>query len=434
MSNTNQKSGIGSRLLVLVLIPLLLVTAWCGYNVYHISNDRADIKDDFMEANSIVNGMLNLNRWRDELRTIVANQIDSFELTPKQDSLMRVQISDLLHTMLREGQRQVESENGIIDNNLTRFLVSSIADWDKLHASIPDFTEIIMREITKEESKERLRLLALSKFDELAKQVYDDTLDDYLQNIYSSYGQQSLSSFNETVKLKADEMEEEAYTYTYAMLGILVLFLSLWFLAAKFPNLKKPLFVLSVMLAIVILLTGLSSPMIEIDARIASIDFTLLSQHITYQDQMLFYRSKSILQVVWLMFQSTRIDSLLVGFLILAFSVLLPLSKLVSAQFYVLGKPAWRKNKIISWLVYKSGKWSMADVMVVAIFMSYVAFDGILDTQLKLVEFKEEQMTSIATNLTSLQPGFILFIMYVLYGLILAAILKNMLKLEKATT
>jgi hypothetical protein len=114
--------------------------------------------------------------------------------------------------------------------------------------------------------------------------------------------------------------------------------------------------------------------------------------------------------------------------------VLLPLSKLVSAQFYVLGKPAWRKNKIISWLVYKSGKWSMADVMVVAIFMSYVAFDGILDTQLKLVEFKEEQMTSIATNLTSLQPGFILFIMYVLYGLILAAILKNMLKLEKATT
>jgi len=69
-------------------------------------------------------------------------------------------------------------------------------------------------------------------------------------------------------------------------------------------------------------------------------------------------------------------------------------------------------------------KWSMADVMVVAIFMAYIGFKGIMDSQMGILNGKSETMTTIATNETSLQPGFILFVSYVIFGLILGVILK----------
>ncbi len=429
MAQNNHRTK--QSLLFLVLVPLVVLAAYCGYQVYHISNDRADVKDDYMEANSIMNGILNMNNWREDLKEIVVREVEEFELNEKQDSLLRVQISELLHGMLDEAKKQVQSKDGLFDSRIKRFLVSSVANWDNLHESVPAFTETIITEITKEESKERLKAIATSKFEEVANTIYDDTLDVYLENIYTSYGKDDLISFNKEVKVQTDAMAQQAWTYTYILLGLVGLFLLLWFPAKRASYLKKPLFVLSVALALIVLGTGLSSPMIEIDVRISKIDFTLLEQKIEYEDQMIFYRSKSILQVVHLMLESKAVDSLLVGFLILAFSVILPISKLLSTQVYLLGKPSWRNNKIINWLVYKSGKWSMADVMVVAIFMSFVAFDGILDAQLQFVEYDTEQMTSIGTNMTSLRPGFILFVVYVLYGLVLATILKTMLSLKE---
>ena len=41
-----------------------------------------------------------------------------------------------------------------------------------------------------------------------------------------------------------------------------------------------------------------------------------------------------------------------------------------------------RENPVIRFFVLKLGKWSMADVMVVAIFMAYVGFNGMIASQL----------------------------------------------------
>lgn len=67
----------------------------------------------------------------------------------------------------------------------------------------------------------------------------------------------------------------------------------------------------------------------------------------------------------------------------------------------------------------------MADVMVVAIFMAYIGFKGILDSQLAGLNLMTPSIASITTNQTSLQPGFILFIAFVLFSLILSQILKR---------
>jgi len=82
------------------------------------------------------------------------------------------------------------------------------------------------------------------------------------------------------------------------------------------------------------------------------------------------------------------------------------------------------ENRLIKFFAFQSGKWSMADVIVIAILMTYIGLNGLLDRQLAGLNIKSDDLTMITTNNTALQPGYIIFISFVLYGLILSTILK----------
>src|SRR5438552_1315947 len=66
-----------------------------------------------------------------------------------------------------------------------------------------------------------------------------------------------------------------------------------------------------------------------------------------------------------------------VGVLVLMFSVVFPILKLLSLGF-CLHKPALLRNRVVKFIALDSSKWSMADVMVLAIFMTFVAFNGLI--------------------------------------------------------
>nr|WP_255650972.1 paraquat-inducible protein A [Cesiribacter sp. SM1] len=165
--------------------------------------------------------------------------------------------------------------------------------------------------------------------------------------------------------------------------------------------------------------------MIEIDARFQEVSFLLVGEKIAFNDQVIFFQSKSIIDVVIILLETRQVDSVLVGILILVFSVVFPLAKLLSTQIYLAGGERTRKNKVLSFFAFKSGKWSMADVYVIAVFMAYIGFQGILDNQLSILNVETESLISISTNKTSLQPGYILFIAFVLFSLLLSLILQK---------
>lgn len=193
------------------------------------------------------------------------------------------------------------------------------------------------------------------------------------------------------------------------------------------------MFIISVILSLVVLFAGLTAPMIEIDARFQQVNFLLIGEQITFNDQVIFFQSKSILQVIDILFQTGKVDSFFVGILILAFSIIFPVAKLISTQIYLAGNEKIRRSKILKFFAFKSGKWSMADVYVIAIFMAYIGFQGILDHQLINANVETESLVSISTNKTSLQPGFIIFIAFVLFSLVLSTILKKITVLDKSS-
>jgi hypothetical protein len=237
----------------------------------------------------------------------------------------------------------------------------------------------------------------------------------------------TLDAFNRQAAARLAVIHHRMYYFVGGMSLALLLLLALWWVLRGQKELHVTLFILSIVMALIFLLTGLTSVMIEIDARIDTLDFHIIGQTIAFKDQVIFFQSKSIVDVVLLLMRTGRYDSILVGVLILCFSILFPIAKLLSTGFYLLGTRRWMKSRPVVYFAFHSGKWSMADVMVVAIFMAYIGFNGILNDQMTDLNMHTSAFTSIATNRTELQPGYIVFVVFVLFGLILSQVLQMML-------
>lgn len=424
-----QKKKLISWLLTSFLVLLLGLNVWCGINIHNLSRQRALIKSDYSVVNSLHYGLLSVNVWRDSIKEIVAARIQDFSLTNQQDEVLRSQISKVLNAMITQADSLIQQHQHTVRGKMTKLAVNAFVDWDEVRKNVPEFTQSIIDEMKKPANKDKLRTLAEQKLNDFAAATQDSLWDQSrLDSLLSKYRATTIDDFNKKTEALSDSLQNRTYQFTYAILGTIALFLFLWWIVFRLDELRKPLFVLSVGLALVVLLIGLTSPMIEIDARIKKLDFLLLGEHLQFHDQVIFFQSKSILDVVRILLKTKKIDSVFVGILILAFSVLFPLSKLISTELYLLGTEKIKKSKWIDFFAFKSGKWSMADVTVVAIFMAYVGFKGIMDNQLKYLDFQTENLTSITTNLTSLQPGFLLFLAFVIYSLVLSEVLKRIPK------
>jgi hypothetical protein len=425
-ANTFQVKTVNIQRISIIITGLLLVAVagWCGYEAYHLSRQRAVIKEHYSTLNNITFGLLSVNAWRDHVSEIINNRIEDFTFTPAEKDTLHYEISGMLHALVDEAGQMLDKKPKKLSGKIKRAAIKTFVNENEVHKKVPEFADAIVQEISKKKHRSKLKFLAQSKLKEAESITYDSSNDIHTANaILKKYKVKNVSEFNQKTEILREDLQEKTYRNTYIMCSILLLFLIAWWILRKQRQLHSTLFVLSVVLAFVVLLTGLTTPMIEIDARIKELSFTLIGEKILFNDQVIFYQSKSIVDVVHVLIETHKADSMLVGMLILAFSILFPIGKLVATQIYLLGSEKWKNKRAIQYFAFKSGKWSMADVNVVAIFMAYIGFKGILDSQLSAMNVKTESLASVSTNQTSLQPGFILFIGFVLFSLVLSEIL-----------
>ncbi|HEX6225852.1 MAG TPA: paraquat-inducible protein A [Chryseolinea sp.] len=417
--------------LILIGGILLAIALWSGIQVNTLSDERAEIKKDYSVLNNITYGLLSVNAWRDHIVKVVTNRIDDFEFTPEQDKALKYEVSQILHAVIDKADSLVDRKQKTIGGKLKKFAVKALVNEDKVHARVPEFAETIVNELKKPKNKEKIKFIARSKLEEFGTITYDSVNDiSRGENILAKYNAPDVPTFNSNTVVLLDDLQKRTYFFTYVILGILIFFLLMWWVLKNQRSLHSIFFVLSVLLTFIVLFVGLTSPMIEIDARIKEMSFLLIGERISFHDQVIFFESKSIVDVVRILIQTGKYDSAIVGILILIFSIVFPVGKLVATKFYLLGNEKLRNNKVVQFFAFKSGKWSMADVKVVAIFMAYIGFKGILDSQLSSLNLQTDSLASISTNETTLQPGFILFVAFVLFGLVLSVILQKITSAE----
>jgi hypothetical protein len=118
----------------------------------------------------------------------------------------------------------------------------------------------------------------------------------------------------------------------------------------------------------VLLVGGVLAAMIEVEAKIAHLRLTFLGQPIEFGEQVLYFQSKSVLEVFQTLVTQGKPDMWIVGVLVLMFSVVFPILKILTSVFYLHKPSLVRENRVARFFVLESSKWSMADVMAFAIY------------------------------------------------------------------
>jgi len=427
--NTSTKGfNISKLLLILGLSVLLASEAYFGAKLYMLSHQQKEIKEDYSEINNIMHGLFSADQWKDEVAGIIKHQVRHFTMTRKQKRQLQIEVEEIILALINKAEALVNKPTKTVGGKLKKFAIKTFVDTDKIKAQVPDFARTVIAKVDDPANKKKMSSMAMGKFQQIQKTEYIDSTSavntSLNRTMYKKYRVSSRDEFNQKAISSLAKIKTITYNYCFGMLGCIAVVLSMWWIFRKRGDLHATLFVMSLLFAFILLAVGLTASMIEVDARIRSLDFVLLGEHVVFKNQVLFFQSKSILDVVKILISQAGIDSILVGVLILIFSILFPIMKLSSTGIHLLGKKSIAENKFIKYFAFQSGKWSMADVIVIAIMMTYIGLNGLLENQLSSLHIKSDFLTIITTNNTALQPGFIIFISFVLYGLILSTILK----------
>lgn len=418
-----------SNIVLLVGLSILFAGAvYSGYRLQEISAERVQVKEDYSLSNSITFGLFSVDIWRDKISKIINSQIDDYNITPEQKKDIRVAVEGELHGLIAETVREINKPQKSIGGKLKKLAFNIIVDSAEIQAQVKPFAKTIVAKISSRESVERLKDIAGSKINELVNQTYDSTqVAGYAVNkyVYNRYKVNNVNALNKEIEHRLTNLKAELFNYVYIILGCVLGALALWWFMRKHVELQTALFVFALLFALVLLVVGSLVPIIEVDARMVSLDLQLMGEHIIFENQVLFYQSKSIVGVVGALMGQNKPDTIVVGVLIMLFVLVLPLLRLVAKGIYVLSNKKFARHPVIKYLTFELEKWDMADVMVVGVIMTYIGLNGILKSQLSSLTITTDSLRVITNNGTSLQPGYFIFAGYVVFSIILSIILKR---------
>ncbi|RYZ77342.1 MAG: hypothetical protein EOP04_31150 [Proteobacteria bacterium] len=261
-----------------------------------------------------------------------------------------------------------------------------------------------MAEMTKAKTETKIKSLLQKKVENYFDETFESKDMTALNIILIRNTVTDIESGRIKIEAKVTSNQKTIYQETWILIGLAVLMFALaGFSRSAMPPAQYILLLLTLLL---LLATGVTTPMIDMEAKISEMSFVLLDHPVSFKNQVLYFQSKSILDVFWIMITHSDIQMKVVGILMVGFSIVFPLFKMVSSLLYYYNFRRAQDNWWIQFFVLKSGKWSMTDVLIVAIFMAYIGFNGIITSQFGSLSSKDQEMVILTTNGTSLQPGF----------------------------
>ena len=404
----------------ILLIPLGLMIMYLSYSIMIDSHKRQILVTENAEIKNVKYGLLSIHSWKRQVSAIISKKVKEFELTSKNRKELRIQIEKALHQLLDELEivlNEKTQEGGFFKRTVTSIIQPFIINIQDLRRRIPEFTSIILEELDNEKTREQLRFFLQEKIDEYIKEIVGEEDLSTIELIINKYECSNKEECSILLQKKVDKADFELEKKSFVIVGLFVL--SFLTVLVKNSNVNAFDFAILISLSAIILIVGVSTPMIDIDARIQNFSFTIMNEQIEFDNQILFYQSKSIFDVVVVLVKTGQFQAIAVGVLIFIFSIIFPISKLLSS-IAMLIKNSLYSNSIIKFFALKSSKWAMADVIVVAIFMAYIGFSGVIDSQLQQLETVREKVEIFTTDNSNFGVGFFLFLAFTIGGLFLS--------------
>jgi len=391
---------------------LLFASVFSSYKTYESEQIQQQYKNDLIELSSIEYGLLNVDKWESVLADIIALKLEDFSDDEMDKKELKKNVSALLKTLIDDYEKTTQKKNsGGLFASVKNSLYASA--FDGIREDIPALTDKVMLFLDVKNNKDGIKeyiVLLLKKYTE---GTFSRTDYSTVESIIKQHEGETNENTVTILRQKLKEQNESNILHKSILTVAFFSFICVFFFS---KTVSKTDYLLGVLFSFLLLFLGITLPMIEIDARISEMSFSFLNESISFKDQVLFYKSKSIYQVVTLMMSQHKFNLIAVGSLIFLFSVLFPITKLISSILYLVNKKL-KNSKIIQFFIFKTGKWSMADVFVIAIMMAFIGFEGIISSQLNQLETIYESVNILTTNNSNVLFGFFSFTAFVIVSI-----------------
>jgi hypothetical protein len=417
-------------------VVLLIAAAILTWTVVGELDARRSLRFDLAEIGHVRYGLLNADRWVEKLAPILESRIDALDLQAESQASLRPMVQNALYRLLDDVKERMSKPapqgsstgssggtGGFFSVTGNPMVVNMIVG--ALRPRVPEFTDIVMRELGRPEARTAVKNYIRSALAEGAKNTFGAVDMTRHNAILQQHGCSSSGACQKTlVDLIGAVDRSIAWRYLSILGASALAFLVL------LPGALQPAVALVLMaFCVVLLLGGILTPMLEVEAKITDIAMTFMGTPISFEEQILYYQSKSVLEVFRTLINQGQLDMWIVGVLVLMFSVVFPTLKLLASTACLVTRGAAR-NRIVRWFALESSKWSMADVMALAIFMAFVAFNGLIANTMGGLRETGAQIR-IPTDSSKILPGFHLFVGFCLASLFLSRKLAKSLLLAR---
>lgn len=396
-------------------ITLFFLTCFFSWKVWQVETYRRDLKQDQVELSHIKYGLFNVDEWKEIAAEIVEKKVQEFEVTPENRAEVVRKTEEILRTLIDEVEDFMRDQNkGSIGGFFRQIGSDLFVPFDKVREGIPQYAEEIVDKLNDPKTKRELKNFVIEKIETYADNTIGEMDYSLMNAILSKHEMETKEAC--IAYLNSERAKEKRYARTFVIgLAASVLALIILVLTGVKGPIEQLCFTLT---AFALLVGGVTLPMIDIEATISSFRFLLVGEPVDFENQVLFFQSKSILEVVQVLIENGDAPLIVVALLIFAFSILMPLIKLImTAAAQIQGKIP--QSKVVQFFIFRSAKWSMADVMVVSLFMAFIGFSGVINSQLTQLERASGNLEVFTTDNSTLQLGFYLFTAYAVIGILL---------------
>lgn len=413
-------------LLPAAIFILLGVSIKYGWDIYTLSKEQTRLNVEYAEVNRINYGLFNIQLWKKKAYDLFRDKAQEFAISPDvyvdvEDQLTvyldgvydeYIGSGKLFNQMLADAE-----ESGKINKFFANMIKENIDEQIQkldLKSKLPSIANNLSGELKRNEPK--LKEYIAQGLEDILFEGENAVYRDPRASFFSNNGFDNVDEYNEQTldKLKdLDTQLNELVKMEYILLLSGVVILLAMVKVIGFVSVTS----LITLISIVFLWLGVTLPMINIDARLNAFTMALLDSEISFNEQFLYYQSKSILDVTETLIKGKGIDLKIVGVLILMFSIVVPFIKLILSTLFMYTDRV-RNSRIARTIIFYLGKWSMADVFVVAMFMAYIGFYGIITSQLDEISRNQDGYAVETLNYSSLSPGALFFTTYCVLSII----------------
>ncbi|MEO6670299.1 MAG: paraquat-inducible protein A [Ferruginibacter sp.] len=422
------------KTVVVAIFGILLITeVWFGYQVQQQAEARRVHKLAYAFVNNVSFGLLSVDIWRDQVVEKVRQEMGNFRMTNEQQQELRTAIDAKLQSLVNQTFAEINRPKKSLGGKLKKVAINTLVHEEEVTKEIPGFSKKIMGVLTSPSSYKRIANIADTTIAQISRKIYDSSVaatTGIMDSIYHSYGSSDKTSFELRNKQESDRLTKNCFQYLVVITSCAALMLFGWIIFRRKKNLRPVLYVFCALGALVLLFSGISLPTMEIDATLATMDIRFLNGSLNFRNQSLFFQSQSIVDVIRLLVGSGGMASIIVGLMIAIFCIGFPIIILLASGMAVINPEKWGQNKYVDYLGFHATKWNMADVLTVAILMTFIGFNGIIDNTLSTLDYAEESITSVTSNKTAIEPGYFFYLAFVVISTVLVAVLKRTRKIE----